>query len=93
MVKNYENLARDLLNRLVGRFNTYSELVALNYYKKHEGGTIQWNRGHEDAYEDEARELAEQMVIKINYEMMKSKYFEGETEEFEIEYRAMYLTY
>lgn len=27
-----------ILNRLINDFNSYSELVALNRYKKHEGG-------------------------------------------------------
>ena len=34
-----------ILNRLINDFNAYSELVALNRYKKHEGGITEWNRG------------------------------------------------
>ena len=34
-----------ILNRLIDDFNSYSELVALNYYKKHEKGITEWNRG------------------------------------------------
>lgn len=34
-----------ILNRLINDFNSYSELVALNHYKKHEGRITEWNRG------------------------------------------------
>lgn len=34
-----------ILNRLINDFNSYSELVALNRYKKHEEGITEWNRG------------------------------------------------
>ena len=93
MENNFEKLAMNLLNHLVSRFNDYSELVALNYYRGHEENTIAWNRGHEDTYEEEARDLAGKMGRKINYEMRRSKYYEGEPNEFEIEYRAMYVTF
>ncbi len=90
---NYEKMINEMLNHLVKRFNDYSQLVALNYYKNAENGTLQWNRGKEDTYEDEARELADKLGRKVNYKMMESKYFAGEPEEFTIEYRAMFITY
>ena len=31
-----------ILNRLINDFNSYSELVALNRYKKHEEGITEW---------------------------------------------------
>lgn len=89
----YEKMINETLHSLVRRFNEYSELVALNANRGHNDGTKQWNRGHEDAYEDEAKELADKLGRKINYELRESKYFAGEPNEFTIEYRAMYVTY
>ena len=38
-----KNLA--FLEKLMGEFNSYSELVALNYYRGHDKETLEWNRG------------------------------------------------
>ena len=93
MENNYEQMITDVLHHLVRQFNDYSELVALNYHCNCEKTTLQWNRGKEDTYEDEARELAQKLGRKVNYELRTSKYRAGEPDEFEIEYRAMYVTF
>ena len=90
---NFEKTINETLNHLVARFNAYSELVALNAYKGHCDDTYQWNRGQEYAYEEEAKNLANKLGRKINYEMRDSTYYEGEPNEFVIEYRAMFLTF
>lgn len=34
-----------ILNRLMRDYNSYSHLVAVNYHRHHEEGTLEWNRG------------------------------------------------
>lgn len=55
----------DLIMRLVKDFNTYSELVALNYSQMKEGkcdeSTLQWNRGNLSRIEEYLKDLAGSM--------------------------------
>ena len=61
-----------LINKLVEDFNTYSELVALNYEQKKENecyeGTLQWNRGHLNRIEEYLLELADTVGVKLEWE-------------------------
>ena len=54
---------KDFIMKLVKDFNTYSELVALNYSKMKEGkcdeSTIQWNRGNLNRIEEYLKDLSE----------------------------------
>ena len=52
-----KNLA--FLEKLMGEFNGYSELVALNYYRGHDKETLEWNRGHLHCVEAMLKEFAE----------------------------------
>lgn len=60
---------RDFIDRLVNDFNTYSELVALNYAKMAEGEKIEdileWNRGNLNRIEEYLRDLAEANHIEL----------------------------
>ena len=53
----------DLIMQLVNDYNTYSELVALNYAQLKEGrledSVLQWNRGHLSCIQDYLTQLAE----------------------------------
>ena len=54
---------KDFIIRLVGDFNVYSELVALNYAQMKEGkcdeSNLQWNRGRLSQIEEYLKYLAE----------------------------------
>ncbi len=60
---------KDLILKLVDDFNTYSELVALNYSKQKEGkcdeGTLQWNRGSLNRIEEYLEEMAKEMGVEL----------------------------
>lgn len=53
------------LERLISEYNDYSELVALNYEKKSEDGTLQWNRGHLYCVEELLKEFAGSLGAKL----------------------------
>ncbi len=63
---------KDLILKLVDDFNTYSELVALNYSKQKEGkcdeGTLQWNRGSLNRIEEYLEEMAKEMGVELVWE-------------------------
>ena len=52
-----KNLA--FLEKLMGEFNGYSELVAVNHYQGHDKETLEWNRGHLYCVEEMLKEFAE----------------------------------
>lgn len=60
---------KEMLQKLMEDYNSYSELVALNYEQKREGncneGTLQWNRGHLHYIEDYLKALAEAMNLNL----------------------------
>ena len=61
-----------IIDRMIEDFNTYSELVALNYAKKKENScpdnVLEWNRGHLYCVEEYLRELAEDVGVKLEWE-------------------------
>ena len=70
----YENILKDALNKLVEDFNSYSELVALNYangenkgkdWNWHNDGVLQWNRGSLNKTEEYLKSLAEAMGVSL----------------------------
>lgn len=58
---------RAILNRLVDDFNSYSELVALNYYKKHEEGITEWNRGSLSIIRDYLTDFAKSTGVELTF--------------------------
>lgn len=56
-----------ILNRLIKDFNSYSELVALNRYRKHEEGITQWNRGSLNIIRDYLEEFAKSRGVGLNF--------------------------
>lgn len=69
---------KNILMRLVKDFNTYSELVALNYSKQKEGkcdeGTLQWNRGHLNQIEEYLKDLASNLGVTLNWECKEHEF-------------------
>ena len=63
----------DLIMHLVNDYNTYSELVALNYAQLKEGkledSVLQWNRGHLSRIQDYLTQLAE-VIDGVNRPVM-----------------------
>ena len=59
------------INKLVEDFNTYSELVALNYAQRKEKtideGCLQWNRGSLNRIEEYLKELADTTGAKLEF--------------------------
>lgn len=90
---NYEDLINELLRHLVNRYNDYSQLVAINYHKKHDEGTLQWNRGSKDVYKEEAEELAQKLGRKVEYALKTEKILADTPEEYEVEYLRMSIKY
>lgn len=64
-----------LLCKLIGEFNSYSELVALNRAQQKEGkcgeGTLQWNRGSLNIIEDHLKMVAGELGVKLTYDYME----------------------
>lgn len=58
---------QEILNRLVRDYNSYSELVALNRYKKHEEGITEWNRGSLNTIRDYLEEFAKSIGVELTY--------------------------
>lgn len=56
---------QEILNRLVEDYNSYSELVALNRYKKHERGLTEWNRGSLSIIRDYLRDFAKSCKVEL----------------------------
>ncbi len=65
-------MKKTIVKKLVEDYNSYSELVALNYAKIKEGkcddGTLQWNRGHLYQIESYLKELATMLQITLYWE-------------------------
>ena len=62
----------DILEKLMGDYNEYSELVALNYAQVREGriddGTLEWNRGHLYCIEGYLIALARDLDVNLTWE-------------------------
>lgn len=62
----------DLLKKMVEDFNSYSELVALNYEMmkegKHSETTLQWNRGNLNRIEEYMITVAAELGVEVGYE-------------------------
>lgn len=76
----------DFLEKLMGEFNGYSELVALNYEQKAEEGLIQWNRGHLNCVEEMLKEFAELNEVNLAFTCSTHPFLEVE-----LEYRTVNL--
>lgn len=57
----------EILNRLVKDYNSYSELVALNYYRKHEEGITQWNRGSLSIIREYLEDFAKSIGVELTF--------------------------
>lgn len=56
-----------ILNRLVKDYNSYSELVALNYYRKHEKGITEWNRGSLSIIREYLEDFAKSIGVELTF--------------------------
>lgn len=56
-----------ILNRLIKDFNSYSELVALNRYKKHEEGITEWNRGSLSIIREYLEDFAKSIGVELTF--------------------------
>ena len=79
-----KNLA--FLEKLMGEFNDYSELVALNYQQKAEEGILQWNRGHLYCVEEMLKEFAELNGVNLVFTCGTHPFLERE-----LEYRTVHI--
>lgn len=65
-------MKKAIIKRLVEDYNSYAELVALNYAKVREGecddGTLQWNRGTLSQIKAYLTELATALQVKLCWE-------------------------
>lgn len=74
------------LEKLMAKFNDYSELVALNYQQKAEEGTLQWNRGHLYCVEENLKTFAELLKVNLVYTYGTHPFLKRE-----LEYRTVSL--
>lgn len=71
-------MKKELITKLIEDFNSYSELVALNYAKKKEGkcdeSLLQWNRGSLNKIEEYLNTVAEMCGIKLRFECREHEF-------------------
>lgn len=79
-----KNLA--FLEKLMGEFNCYSELVAVNYYREHNKETLEWNRGHLHCVEEMLKEFAELNGVNLVFTCGTHPF-----QEVELEYQTVNL--
>ena len=79
-----KNLA--FLENLMAEFNDYSELVALNYYKRAAKDLIEWNRGHLYSTESLMEQFAELNGVNLTFTFGTHPFLD-----FELEYRTVHL--
>lgn len=88
---------RTFIMKLVKDFNTYSELVALNYSKKKEGkcdeSTLQWNRGNLNRIEEYLRELADSNSSVHLFWECKEHTFGFDNWQRQLEYRTVQVVF
>lgn len=89
-------MKKKMVERLVNDFNTYSELVALNYSKRKEGecdeSTLQWNRGHLSQIEEYLKEVSSLLGNKLYWEC-KEHIFGYDDWQRVLEYRTVKVDY
>lgn len=73
-----KNLA--FLEKLMGEFNSYSELVAINYHRGHDKEILEWNRGHLDCVEEMLKEFAELNGVNLVFTCGTHPFLEVELE-------------
>lgn len=88
---------KGIVLRLVEDFNTYSELVALNYSKMKEGkcdeSTLQWNRGNLSRIEEYLTELTKNMDgVSLKWEC-KEHTFGYDDWQRQLEYRTVRVVF
>lgn len=88
---------KGIVLRLVKDFNTYSELVALNYSKMKEGkcdeSTLQWNRGNLSRIEEYLMELTKNMDgVNLKWEC-KEHTFGYDDWQRQLEYRTVRVVF
>lgn len=69
-----------ILNRLVGDYNSYSRLVAINHYWNHVEGTTQWNRGSLNIIEIYLEEFAKSIRVELTYTLGTHPFLDYELE-------------
>ena len=79
-----KNLAS--LEKLMGEFNGYSELVAVNHYQGHDKETLEWNRGPLDCVEGMLKDFAELNGVNLVFTCGTHPFLERE-----LEYRTVNL--
>lgn len=89
-MKRITKFDQKLLDRLVGDYNHFSELVALNRKKMKEGqcdeGLLEWNRGTLNQIEHYLEDLVKEFGLELNYE-----YGSHEFMDYELEYLTVKL--
>lgn len=73
-----KNLA--FLEKLMGEFNGYSELIALNDYRGHDKETLEWNQGHLHCVEEMLKEFAELNGVNLVFTCGTHPFLETELE-------------
>ncbi len=85
---------KEMIQKFVKDFNSYSELVALNYEKKMEGtcdeAILQWNRGNLHCIEEYLKTMAESMGIELVWEYGEHTFSCGDRER-KLNYRTVHL--
>lgn len=59
---------RELLNKMVEEYNTFSQVVAFHAYYEDGESAYQWETGYLKATEEYMEKLAELLGIKLRYE-------------------------
>ena len=85
-MKKISKKTQAFLDKLMGEFNSYSELVALNYYRGHDKETLEWNRGHLHCVEEMLKEFAELNGVNLVFTCGTHPFLEEE-----LEYRTVNL--
>lgn len=78
----------EILNRLVRDYNSYSELVALNYYRNHEKGITEWNRGSLYTINGYLEEFAKSIGVELTYTWGTHPFLDYELEYTTVSYTA-----
>ena len=70
----------DYLEKLMGKYNGYSELVAVNLYREHDKEVLEWNRGSLNMVEDLLKEFAELNGVKLVFTLGTHPFLDVELE-------------
>lgn len=77
----------DYLEILMGKYNGYSELVAVNYYWKHDKEVLEWNRGSLNKIEEHLEVYAEMIGVNLVFAYGPHPFLNREP----LEYRTVHL--